>query len=96
MGKVKKNQGENTRGKILAAATKLICENGYSNTTLEEIAKQARTGKSTIFYHFKNKEEILSAVMEQSVLEINKTIREITNSNLTPEEKLKDALNNHL
>ncbi|MDY6974210.1 MAG: hypothetical protein SV775_18130 [Thermodesulfobacteriota bacterium] len=40
--------------------------------------------------------EILSAVMEQSVLEINKTIREITNSNLTPEEKLKDALNNHL
>lgn len=96
MEKRNKNQVGNTKEKILTAATKLICESGYSNTTLEEIAKHAGTGKSTIFYHFKNKEEILSAVMEQSVLEINKTIRTIADSDLTPEQKLKDALNSHL
>lgn len=95
MGKKKKHQNRNTKEKIQDAATKLIGERGYSNITLEEIAKEAGTGKSTIFYYFKSKEEILSRIMEQSVLEVHRGLQEIVESDLAPEEKLKRALNNH-
>ena len=41
-----KKNGRNTKGRIISAAWKLFYEQGYENTTVEEIVFEAETYKS--------------------------------------------------
>ena len=45
---------------ILAVAEKFFARFGIRKTTMDEIAKMARIGKSTLYYYFKSKEDIRS------------------------------------
>jgi AcrR family transcriptional regulator len=51
------------RAKILAGADKLFQKYGLSKTTMEDIAREAGKGKSTLYYYFKSKEEIFDAII---------------------------------
>ncbi|RKX75377.1 MAG: hypothetical protein DRP87_14725 [Spirochaetes bacterium] len=53
-----------TRSRILAVSERLFAEKGYDSTGIDEIAKKAGIAKSVIYYHFKNKEEILNTMIE--------------------------------
>ncbi len=92
----KRVSGKRTKERILRAATKLFGKRGFTETTMEMIAKEARIGKSTIFYYFKSKEGILGKIMEQSVIEVHNNLIKIVNSNANPKEKLKKAITNHI
>jgi len=50
--------GEKTKASILAVAERLFAENGYSETSVDRIAKTAGVNKALIYYYFKNKEEL--------------------------------------
>ena len=52
---------------ILNAARQLFIEKGYSDTTLEEIAKRAEFGKGTIYNYFSNKQELFFAIMDEMI-----------------------------
>ena len=47
---------------ILQAAERLFQKWGINKTTMEDIAHEARKGKSTLYYYFKSKEDVLEAV----------------------------------
>jgi AcrR family transcriptional regulator len=49
---------------ILQTATRLISEKGYRNTSIAELAKLTGVAEGTIFYHFKTKEELFLAILE--------------------------------
>ena len=49
---------------ILAAATKLFSEKGFRETSMAEISKVTGAAEGTIFYHFKNKEELFVSILE--------------------------------
>lgn len=51
---------------ILNSALKLFATEGYASTSTSKVAKQAGVSEGLIFRHFKNKEGLLDAVMEQS------------------------------
>jgi AcrR family transcriptional regulator len=51
------------RAKILAGADKLFRKYGLTKTTMEDIAREAGKGKSTLYYYFKSKEEIFDAII---------------------------------
>ncbi|MBU2373167.1 MAG: TetR family transcriptional regulator, partial [Gammaproteobacteria bacterium] len=53
-----KEDAEQTRLKIIAAALELFSKNGYSNTTLAMIADEAGFSRGPIYWHFKNKDEL--------------------------------------
>lgn len=58
--------GPSSRAKIASivkAARKLFAENGYSETSMEAIAREARVGKATVYSHFTSKEDLFSAVV---------------------------------
>ncbi|WP_447642710.1 MULTISPECIES: TetR/AcrR family transcriptional regulator [Chitinophagaceae] len=61
---------DRTRKEILLAAQKLFQENGLHNITMEDIAKAIGKGKSSLYYYFKSKEEIFSAVLEMEINDI--------------------------
>lgn len=53
-----------TREKILRAANDLFYENGFHATGVDRIIAAAGVTKGNFFYHFKNKEELATAVLE--------------------------------
>ncbi len=50
---------------IVRAATKLFLENGYSNTTMKMISKEASTGLGNITYYFHSKDDLLLLLVEE-------------------------------
>jgi len=57
------------RNRILEAATDLFFHQGYSGTTVDEIADRLQVTKPFIYSYFKNKEAILSAICETGISE---------------------------
>jgi len=51
--------------RILLAATELFLRQGYAQTTVGDIARQARMGKATVYQRFPTKREIFVACAEQ-------------------------------
>lgn len=56
-----------TRALLLDAAVQVIGEKGYSGATVDEIVEVAGVSKGTAFYHFKNKAEIATSVLEDGI-----------------------------
>ena len=50
---------------IIRAATILFCKKGFENTRMSEISRITGAAEGTIFYHYKNKEDLFLAVLEQ-------------------------------
>lgn len=54
-----------TRGAILRAAVTKFAEKSIGETTMDEIAEQAKVSRATLFNYFPNKAEIVVAIVEQ-------------------------------
>ena len=60
-----KIETEHTRQEIIAAARRVFAARGVSRTTLALIAKEAGVTRGAIYWHFKNKQDLFFAMMEQ-------------------------------
>ena len=69
MQRQKKEQGQQTRQAIIEVTTRLFATRGYAGTSLDLIAKEASTSKSSIFWHFENKEDLLFTVVDRAMSE---------------------------
>lgn len=58
------------RQRVLRISRELFAQQGYQETTLDQIAKQARIGKGIIYRYFGNKEDLLVAVFADSIEQI--------------------------
>jgi AcrR family transcriptional regulator len=65
-----KDMSIDRKQQIIEAATKSFSLFGYKATTMEQIAKLANVGKGTIYTFFKNKEDLLDAIISSLILEI--------------------------
>jgi AcrR family transcriptional regulator len=54
---------EEFRKKIIISAGRIFSRFGFRKTTMDEIAKELKMGKSSIYYYFRSKEEIFEAVV---------------------------------
>lgn len=57
------SKAEATRQRILDAAAALFGDQGYSATTMRQIAKRAQIDASSVYYYFESKEVILDEVL---------------------------------
>ena len=57
-----KKTTRNTKGKIVSAAWKLFYEQGYDNTTIEEIVELSQTSKGSFYHYFEGKDALLSSL----------------------------------
>ena len=59
------NSGKDeVREQLVQAARQVFVRFGYKKTALDDIAREARKGKSTIYYYFKSKDDIFKAVID--------------------------------
>ncbi|MDI6860824.1 MAG: TetR/AcrR family transcriptional regulator [Caldisericia bacterium] len=73
----KKTKGEITKRKIIEAATFLFNENGYENTSVQEICEKARVSKGAFFHHFPTKEFLFLEILNDFLEKLDKRMREI-------------------
>lgn len=58
-------EAEERKNEILDVAERLFGENGYDNTSTNDILNEIGIARGTLYYHFKSKEDILNAVIER-------------------------------
>ncbi len=72
---------EEFRKKVIITAGQIFSRYGFKKTTMDEIAKALKMGKSSIYYYFQSKEEIFEAVVlyEANILrnELTTTIKSV-------------------
>jgi len=76
------------RETILRAAEKLFQRWGIRKTTMEDIAREAGKGKSTLYYYFKSREEVLEAVASIQIVRIIAAAKAEIAKKATAKEKL--------
>lgn len=57
-----KRKERNTKGRIIAAAWKLFYEQGYDDTTIEEIIEESGTSKGSFYHYFNGKDALLGTL----------------------------------
>lgn len=60
--KMGKKNTRNTKGRIVAAAWKLFYEQGYEDTTVEDIIFESETSKGSFYHYFDGKDALLSSL----------------------------------
>lgn len=58
--------GELSRNRILDAATEIAAERGYEGTSIGAVSAKCGLPASSIYWHFKDKDDLLAAVIERS------------------------------
>ncbi|KRE27619.1 TetR family transcriptional regulator [Mycobacterium sp. Soil538] len=58
--------GELSRTRILDAATEIAAERGYEGTSIGAVSAKCGLPASSIYWHFKDKDDLIAAVIERS------------------------------
>ncbi|MDD2305105.1 MAG: TetR/AcrR family transcriptional regulator [Prolixibacteraceae bacterium] len=80
---------DEVREQLVQAARQVFVRFGYKKTALDDIAREARKGKSTIYYYFKSKDDIFKAVIDAEAEIRAKTIDDQISTIDDPQQKLK-------
>jgi len=75
------------REEIIVAAAKIFAAKGYLATTLDEIAREIGVSKPALYYHIKNKEEILREIIGR-IMEPMEEVAKIGRSDLPPRDRV--------
>lgn len=81
--KMAKKNLKKTKSKIVSAAWKLFYEQGYEDTTIEEIIEESGTSKGSFYHYFEGKDALLSSLaymMDEKYEELEPQIGETENS----------------
>lgn len=67
-------EGQNARARIQDVALDLFIEEGYDKTSLREIAERLGVTKAALYYHFPTKEDIVSSMVEDRMVQLKEII----------------------
>lgn len=59
---MRKKNTRNTKGRIVSAAWKLFYEQGYDDTTIDDIIYESGTSKGSFYHYFNSKDALLSSL----------------------------------
>lgn len=87
---------EEKRGKILEAASECFARFGYDKTTLEDIGKAVNLNKASLYYYYKNKEDIFSDVIYKEADDFMAELHRRKRPGKTAEHKVMQYLGDRL
>jgi AcrR family transcriptional regulator len=85
---------EGARQNILSAALKLFSKNGYSSTSIRNIAKAADISDGLLYRYFNSKEELAIEVFKSAFTTLDQTIVALEKNK--PEESIKSSISNFI
>lgn len=88
----KHRDGEDTRERVLAAATELFAEGGFAGTSLAAISKKCGISDGLILHHFQTKEGLYRQVLEEISGRYAQALVQARNSAGSPAEGMQQTL----
>lgn len=76
--------------KILDTARVIFTRFGIKKSTMDEIAKKIRMGKSTLYHYFKSKEDIFLAVVKRESDTLKKNLQQVLEKKDSPKDKFRN------
>ncbi len=86
----------NRRAELVRVAARLFREKGFDGTTVRDIADAVGMRSGSPFYHFRSKQEILLAVMEEGLAAGLEETEAVLARRLAPREKFRALVRTHL
>lgn len=96
MVKATKRNASDRREEIVTAATELFYQYGFQKATMRDICRKIGITQAALYYHFRNKEEILYTIIERSSNNLHLLLRSCLSENKDPIEKLRNAIYQHI
>lgn len=87
--KNKQAKEKQIKGEIIIAAKNLFQKYGLNKTTMEDIAKAAGKGKSTLYYYYTSKDDVFVAAIVEEMNQVISEVKQIVDRYRSAEEKLK-------
>lgn len=87
---------ENLREEIMSAAQELFVKEGYANVSMRKIADKIGYSPTTIYLYFKDKNDLLHQICEQTFARLARNIQSIEQLSDQPLEKLKSGLREYI
>jgi TetR/AcrR family transcriptional regulator, cholesterol catabolism regulator len=84
-----------TQKAIVETAAELFARQGFGATSLDDIAERLGATKGALYYHVKNKEEILRLIYLTVLNASEEPLHQLANSLLPPAQKLRQAIEHH-
>jgi TetR/AcrR family transcriptional repressor of nem operon len=81
-----------TRDHIVEAADQLFYRQGYEHTSFSDIADAVRISRGNFYYHFKTKDEILDAVINERLANTRKMLERWEIEGKTPEDRIRSFI----
>ena len=88
-------RSDETRGKLLAAAERAFAKDGLAGARTDAIAKDAGVNKALLYYHFRSKERLYEAVIEEQLREFNERAMGLLHETGSPRTILLKYVNLH-
>jgi AcrR family transcriptional regulator len=85
---LQEKESAGTRTRILDISRELFAAQGYGSTSIAMIAERLGTSKAALYYHFKSKEEILDALLNEPFAAMQDFRDECMKPGAKPEEIL--------
>jgi len=89
-------RADNRQPELLDAAAALFAQRGYAATSMRDIALAVKMLPGSVYYHFASKEELLVAVYEAGVGELDAAVRAAVAPADAPWQQLESACRAHL
>ncbi|WP_461536479.1 TetR/AcrR family transcriptional regulator [Spongorhabdus nitratireducens] len=80
---------DSPRGRLMRGAAQLFRTKGFDRTTVRDIAAEVGIQSGSIFHHFRSKDDILRAVMEESVCNLIRRIQQALEGLESPRDRLR-------
>jgi AcrR family transcriptional regulator len=74
--------------RIVAAAVDLFYKQGYSKTTLDQVAQAIHVTKPFIYSHFKSKNDLLAEICSRAIRVSHEALNRVFAAEISPTEKL--------
>lgn len=85
-----RRRGATAREEILDAAAELFCRHGYTGTSTRMIAEAVGIRQASMYHYFKNKDDILAALLDATVVGSLERARELLDDDRAPLDRLLD------
>ncbi len=83
---------EMRKQRILTGALDVFKSKGLEGATMDEIANQSGFGKATLYYYFKSKEDVFSAILEDGWISIWESLEPIISDQKSPRQAFVNLL----
>ena len=77
---------------VLKVASIVFAKYGYRGATMDEIALEAGIVKGTLYYNFKNKEEIFDEIIKSGIGHLREDVEKVRKMDIDIREKIKRAI----